>query len=321
MRLAAIAKNIKASGVCGVHYVGPLREVWIMTAHGIYRLNGYPKPIDRDETAMMFGIGPKTMENIAYNDFTDEDATWLEGYNLTDSVEGEIRLVTMDIDVSIHGQELRLLTDEQKNVIAIATADDLAPLQGEFASSAYMAFYLRTSSQGEKYIVIKDGFSVRAAIMQPDVKEALRDSLLEALTLLRVEGLKDGTVDITRQEATRKPRQTMTRTDRPRETYGIYIDVDFESSSERVNKIWEEKCERLESICAYQEREIYLLKRKIQNEQEKAEISKAIADQQIAVLTQQLEKKKKHRTLGDRVLQIIGFWVGIIYWLENMDGH
>lgn len=158
MRLAAIAKNIKASGVCGVHYVGPLREVWIMTAHGIYRLNGYPKPIDRDETAMMFGIGPKTMENIAYNDFTDEDATWLEGYNLTDSVEGEIRLVTMDIDVSIHGQELRLLTDEQKNVIAIATADDLAPLQGEFANSAYMAFYLRTSSQGEKYIVVKDGF-------------------------------------------------------------------------------------------------------------------------------------------------------------------
>lgn len=199
MRLAAIAKNIKASGVCGVHYVGPLHEVWIMTAHGIYRLNGYPKPIDRDETAMMFGIGPKTMENIAYNDFTDEDATWLEGYNMTDSVEGEIRLVTMDIDVSIHGQELRLLTDEQKNVIAIAAADDLAPLQGEFANSAYMAFYLRTSSQGEKYIVVKDGFSVRAAIMQPDVKEALRDSLLEAMTLLRMEGLKDGTVDITRQ--------------------------------------------------------------------------------------------------------------------------
>ena len=107
--------------------------------------------------------------------------------------------MTMDIDVSIHGQELRLLTDEQKNVITIATADDLAPLQGEFANSAYMAFYLRTSSQGEKYIVVKDGFSVRAAIMQPDVKEALRDSLLEALTLLRVEGLKDGTVDITRQ--------------------------------------------------------------------------------------------------------------------------
>lgn len=100
----------------------------------------------------------------------------------------------------------------------------------------------------------------------------------------------------------------MTRTDRPRETYGIYIDVDST-----------EKCERLESICAYQEREIYLLKRKIQNEQEKAEISKAVADRQIAVLTQQLEKKKKHRTLGDRVLQIIGFWVGIIYWLENMD--
>lgn len=171
-------------------------ERYSIALHGI---DSYTKPIDRDETAMMFGIGPKTMENIAYNDFTDEDATWLEGYNLTDSVEGEIRLVTMDIDVSIHGQELRLLTDEQKNVIAIATADDLAPLQGEFANSAYMAFYLRTSSQGEKYIVVKDGFSVRAAIMQPDVKEALRDSLLEALTLLRVEGLKDGTVDITRQ--------------------------------------------------------------------------------------------------------------------------
>ena len=84
--------------------------------------------------------------------------------------------------------------------------------------------------------------------------------------------------------------------------------------------LWE-KLKAQESICACQEREIYLLKRKVQNEQEKAETSKAIADQQIAVLTQQLEKKKKqkHRTLGDRVLQMIGFWVGIIYWLENMD--
>ena len=82
--------------------------------------------------------------------------------------------------------------------------------------------------------------------------------------------------------------------------------------------LWE-KLKAQESICACQEREIYLLKRKVRNEQEKAETSKAIADQQITVLTQQLEKKKKHRTLGDRVLQMIGFWVGIIYWLENMD--
>lgn len=196
MKLAAIAKNIKNGGVCGVHYVGPLHEVWIKTVHSVYRLNGYPKPIDRDETAMMFGIGSKTMENIAYNDFNDQDATWIEGYDRTDSVEGEIWLATMDIDVSIHGQELRLLTDEKKDVIALVTADELAPLQDEFARSPYMAFYLRTSKEGEKYIVVKDGFSVRAAIMQPDVKEALRDSLLEALTLLRMEGFKDGDVDV-----------------------------------------------------------------------------------------------------------------------------
>jgi hypothetical protein len=91
------------------------------------------------------------------------------------------------------------------------------------------------------------------------------------------------------------------------------------ATTEAVNAMLWEKLKAQENICACQEREIYLLKRKIQNEQEKAETRKAIADQQIAVLTQQLEKKKKHRTLGDRVLQIIGFWVGIIYWLENMD--
>ena len=140
----------------------------------------------------------------------------------------------------------------------------------------------------------------------------------------------------------------MTRTNRPRETYGIYIDIDSEPLSERelnyllesqeaqrayeyerdarwqaerANEVWEEKCKRLENICACQEKEIEVWKRKVQNEQEKAEISKAVADQHIAALTRQLEKKKKHRTLGDRVLQTIGFWVGIIYWLENMDGH
>lgn len=91
------------------------------------------------------------------------------------------------------------------------------------------------------------------------------------------------------------------------------------ATTEAVNAMLWEKLKAQESICAYQEREIYLLKRKIQDEQKKAEISKNVAEQHIAVLTQQLEKKKKHRTLGDRVLQIIGFWVGIIYWLENMD--
>lgn len=91
------------------------------------------------------------------------------------------------------------------------------------------------------------------------------------------------------------------------------------ATTEAVNAMLWEKLKAQESVCACQEREIYLLKRKVQNEQEKAEISKAVANQQIAVLTQQLEKKKKHRTLGDRILQIIGFLVGIIYWLENMD--
>ena len=91
------------------------------------------------------------------------------------------------------------------------------------------------------------------------------------------------------------------------------------ATTEAVNAMLWEKLKAQESVCTCQEREIYLLKRKIQNEQEKGETSKAIADQKIAVLTQQLEKKKKHRTLGDRVLQMIGFWVGIVYWLENMD--
>lgn len=91
------------------------------------------------------------------------------------------------------------------------------------------------------------------------------------------------------------------------------------ATTEAVNAMLWEKLKAQESVCACQEREIYLLKRKVQNEQEKAEISKAVANQKIAVLTQQLEKKKKHRTLGDRILQIIGFLVGIIYWLENMD--
>lgn len=91
------------------------------------------------------------------------------------------------------------------------------------------------------------------------------------------------------------------------------------ATTEAVNAMLWEKLKAQENICACQERDIYLLKRKVQNEQEKAETSKAIADQKIAVLTQRLEKKKKHRTLGDRVLQMIGFWVGIVYWLENMD--
>lgn len=80
------------------------------------------------------------------------------------------------------------------------------------------------------------------------------------------------------------------------------------ATTEAVNAMLWEKLKAQESVCACQEREIYLLKRKVQNEQEKAEISKAIADQKIAVLTQQLEKKEKAPHIGrpgtsnDRIL-------------------
>lgn len=67
------------------------------------------------------------------------------------------------------------------------------------------------------------------------------------------------------------------------------------ATTEAVNAMLWEKLKAQESVCTYQEREIYLLKRKIQDEQKKAEISKNVAEQHIAVLTQQLEKKKKRR--------------------------
>lgn len=58
------------------------------------------------------------------------------------------------------------------------------------------------------------------------------------------------------------------------------------ATTEAVNAMLWEKLKAQESVCAYQEREIYLLKRKIQDEQKKAEISKNVAEQHIAVLTQ-----------------------------------
>lgn len=189
MKLSALSKCVKNGGVCSVYRVGPFGEVWVRTLHGVYRLNGFPKPMSMDEMGMLLGIGTKTMEGIAYNEFTEEDALNIAGYDLDDVCEREIRMVSLDLAATIHNQEFKLLSDENKRGFAIVETDELAPLQDEFQRSGYMAYYLRERPNGEKYIVVKDGFSTRAAIMQPETKirEAVQDAFLEALTLMRAE--------------------------------------------------------------------------------------------------------------------------------------
>ena len=172
MKLTAVAKNIKNGGLCSVYHIGKWDDVWIRTVHGIYHMNGYPRPEKMEELAMMLGIGPKTMENIAYDDFTEDDTSDVAGFDLGDSTINEIRVLPMELEVTINNQNIRLLTDERKNYIVAVDMEELAPLQDEFA----------------KYIVVKDGLNVRAALVQPDVKEKLRDSMLETLTLLRMDG-------------------------------------------------------------------------------------------------------------------------------------
>lgn len=188
MKLTAVAKNIKNGGLCSVYHIGKWNDVWIRTVHGIYHMNGYPRPEKMEELAMMLGIGPKTMENIAYDDFTEDDTSDVAGFDLGDSTINEIRVLPMELEVTINNQNIRLLTDERKNYIVAVDMEELAPLQDEFAKSAYMAFYIREKASKEKYIVVKDGLNVRAALVQPDIKEKLRDSMLETLTLLRMDG-------------------------------------------------------------------------------------------------------------------------------------
>lgn len=159
MKLAAIAKLIKADGYCKLYKVFyddcRTYDLYIGTKTAIFPLTGFPKAQNESELATLLGISKKE---------------W---------ADGEMDCVTGRIGIRYCGCELVPMIEPVSGTVGFVDAKQIMPVADEIRKSGYFKYCARKMASGGRYYVIKDGMVVRGAVLpvklEPLAKSGLRE--------------------------------------------------------------------------------------------------------------------------------------------------
>lgn len=107
MKLSGVTKMVKRQLVCNVFHNIKSDDFYIGTASAIYCATGFPLPLNRSQMGALLGISEDTMiEKVVYNDFDCAYKSDLEGFNLDDTVKGEVEVKKMAVGIYYMGEIL-----------------------------------------------------------------------------------------------------------------------------------------------------------------------------------------------------------------------
>lgn len=169
MKLSGVTKMVKRQLVCNVFHNIKSDDFYIGTASAIYCATGFPLPLNRSQMGALLGISEDTMiEKVVYNDFDCAYKSDLEGFNLDDTVKGEVEVKKMAVGIYYMGEILI----------------PLAPVEDEIKNNGFIRFYQRKLGNGRTYFVVKNGMRVRAAVTSYSLNEYAEATLQELVAML-----------------------------------------------------------------------------------------------------------------------------------------
>ena len=183
MKLAAIAKLIKADGYCKLYKVFyddcRTYDLYIGTKTAIFPLTGFPKAQNESELATLLGISKKEWADIEFDNDCPDDLHHIEGMDLDDTADGEMDCVTGRIGIRYCGCELVPMIEPVSGTVGFVDAKQIMPVADEIRKSGYFKYCARKMASGGRYYVIKDGMVVRGAVLpvklEPLAKSGLRE--------------------------------------------------------------------------------------------------------------------------------------------------
>lgn len=168
MKLAAIAKLIKADGYCKLYKVFyddcRTYDLYIGTKTAIFPLTGFPKAQNESELATLLGISKKEWADIEFDNDCPDDLHHIEGRR---------------IGIRYCGCELVPMIEPVSGTVGFVDAKQIMPVADEIRKSGYFKYCARKMASGGRYYVIKDGMVVRGAVLpvklEPLAKSGLRE--------------------------------------------------------------------------------------------------------------------------------------------------
>lgn len=183
MKLAAIAKLIKADGYCKLYKVFyddcRTYDLYIGTKTAIFPLTGFPKAQNESELETLLSISKKEWADIEFDNDCPDDLHHIEGMDLDDTADGEMDCVTGRIGIRYCGCELVPMIEPVSGTVGFVDAKQIMPVADEIRKSGYFKYCVRKMASGGRYYVIKDGMVVRGAVLpvklEPLAKSGLRE--------------------------------------------------------------------------------------------------------------------------------------------------
>lgn len=185
MKLSGLTKMVKRQLVCNVFYNETSDDFYIGTASAIYCATGFPRPLNRSQMGALLGIGEETMiDKVAYNDYDGAYKDDLSGFNLDDTVKGEVEVKKMAVGIYYMGEILIPVTTEDKHMVGLICWSQLAPVEDKIKNNGFIRYYQRKRADGRTYYVVKNGMRVRAAVTSYSLNEYAEATLQELVAML-----------------------------------------------------------------------------------------------------------------------------------------
>lgn len=164
MKISKFVQTIKSTGQCAViHAPG---EIYLGTGYSIYKAPELPDITGMSQIAAVLDVDPKKLKKIHIEEYHCEDRADMRGFDLSESPHGELEVSRMDVAAVVGENAYAVFLCNDNGEMIFFDESLLAPIKDRIKKEdAYIDYTARIHPEGYKYIVVKDGIEVLAAIL------------------------------------------------------------------------------------------------------------------------------------------------------------
>lgn len=164
MKISKFVQLVKNTKQCLVIHTPT--EVYLSAGESIYKASEFPNISGTAQIAAVLDIEPKKLKKIRITEEQSKSREDVNGFDLSaGTTAGELEISKLTTAAAVDGQ-LYTAFRCGDNELVFFDEQLLAPLADKIKSEEeYLNYAARTHKEGYRYIVVKDGFEVLAAIM------------------------------------------------------------------------------------------------------------------------------------------------------------
>lgn len=164
MKISKFVQTIKGTGQCVViHAPG---EIYLSNGSAIYTAPEIPDITGISQIAAVLDVEPKKLKKIHTEEYHCEGKENIHGFDLSEFSHGEMEASRMDVAAVVGENAYAVFLCHDNGEMIFFDESLLAPIKDRIKKeNAYIDYTARIHPEGYKYIIVKDGIEVLAAIL------------------------------------------------------------------------------------------------------------------------------------------------------------